>query len=281
MQMHQKNILIGSLKETLAMIWKNKSLFLLLLVLQIVFFAVFFFVTYAYIPKIIQSVQSITSYLDNQKLDEASVTASVMQKKSVLGDDPLSISRNFNEIARNFKTYLFYVFVFLAFFISISWTATNKLVHKDNYRKLLKYFLKISIISLFCLGLIFFFFFSLMSIPLTQIAAEESKLYTKYTPFLAFSAILAYFMFVSLALANKTRLKNIVQRTLAIGIRKFHYIIPVYFINLFLFASSAVLLFYFIEGSLFVLFLSLILMIFSFAFGRIFMVNVVERLEKI
>lgn len=277
--MQQKNILISSLKEALAMIWKNKPLFLLLFVLQIIFFAAFFFATYKYIPKIIQSVQSITSYLDRQNLDEASVTASIMQKKSILGDDPLSISRNFSEIVGNFRIYLIYVFVLLIFFISVGWTATNRMIHKDNYRKLLKYFLKILIVLLFCLGLIFSFFFSLIGISFTQIAAEAAKFYTKYIPFLIFSAILAYFMFVSLALANKTGLKNIVQKTLSIGIRKARYIISVYLINAFLFTGSAVLSFYFIESNLFVLMSSLILMIFSFIFGRIFMVNVVGKLD--
>jgi hypothetical protein len=113
----------------------------------------------------------------------------------------------------------------------------------------------------------------------TQLAAESTKLLTKYVPFLIFSIILTYFMFVSLSLIKKTDLKNIVQKTLIVGIKKAHYILAVYFVNVFIFSISIFLLYYFIEKNLFVLLLSLILMIFSFVFGRIFMVKVIEKLD--
>ena len=87
-------------------------------------------------------------------------------------------------------------------------------------------------------------------------------------------------MFISIALLYKIKSKNVVQKTLLIGIKKAHYVLAVYFINIFLFTISIFLLYYFIEKNLFILLLSIILMIFSFVFGRIFMVNVVEKLDK-
>ena len=105
-------------------------------------------------------------------------------------------------------------------------------------------------------------------------------MFTKYVPFLIFSIVLAYFMFISLALIIKTELKNIVQATLKIGIKKIHYILSVYFVNIFLFGASIILLYYLLEKNLFVLLLSLILMIFSFVFGRILMISVVEKIDK-
>jgi hypothetical protein len=168
----------------------------------------------------------------------------------------------------------------LIIFISVSWTITTKLINRINFKKSIKYFLNILVVLLFYLGLMFYFFYSLINISIAEIGAEAAKLFTKYIPFLIFSIVLSYLMFVSISSLNKTDLKNIVQRTLIIGLKKAHYILAVYFINIFLFVMSIFLLFYFIEKNLFVLFLSLILMIFSFVFGRMFLINVVDRLEK-
>ena len=274
-----QNILLNSLKQSFSLIWKNKSLFILLFILQIIFFVLFFYINFTYQTKIIEHANAIFDYLSQQKLDDISVTENLLQQKSILGDDPLMISRNFNEIVKNFKLYLVYIFILLIFFISLNWTITNKMVFKIHFKKLTKIFLKILIVSLFYLGLIFLFLFSIINISITELA-ESSKLLTKYVPFLIFSIILSYFMFVSLALTNKAELNNIVQKTLVIGIKKAHYVAAVYFINIFLFAVSIFFFYYFIEKNLFILLLSIVLMIFSFVFGRIFLINVVDRLEK-
>lgn len=274
-----QNIILNSLKQSFISIWKNKSLFVLLFVLQIAFFIIFSVINLTYQAKILGNIQAITSYLSQQKLDEASATDNLLQQKSLLGDDPLLISRNFNEMVKNFRLYLIYAFVLLITFISTAWAITHRLFHKFNSKQFAKNFFSIFVILLFYLGLIFLFFFSLLNISAVQLTTP-SQLLIKYVPFFIFSIILAYFMFVSLALVSKTGLKNIVQKTLSIGIRKIHYILAVYFINIFFFIIPIILIYYFIESNLFILVLSLMLMIFSFVFGRVFMVSVVEKLEK-
>lgn len=278
--MPQKKIIFNSLKESFILIWKNKALFVLLLMLQIAFFAALFFVNLTYQTKILESAKAMTDYMGKQKLDEATVASNVLHQKSILGEDPLMISRNFNDILKNFRLYLASLFILLIIFISAAWSLTTRLIHGISPRQLVNRFLKIFAISLFYLGLIFIFFFSLLNISLTELAAESSKFLVKYVVFAIFSLTLAYFMFISLSLANKTGLKNIVQRTLAIGIKKAHYVLAVYFIDISLLGIPIVLSYYFIEKNLFVLLMSLILTIFSFVFGRIFMINVAEKLEE-
>lgn len=278
--MPSKNIILESLKESFVSIWRNKSLFVLLFILQIIFFSVFSFINFTYQTKILENVKAITSYLSRQKLDEASAASNMLQQKNILGDDPLLISRNFNEITKNFRLYLAYTFILLVIFSSLGWAITNMIKYKHGFGQLIKNFLKLLAVSFSYLGLIFSFFFSLLNIPFTELAAESAKLFTKYAPFLIFSIILSYFMFVSLALSGKHELKNIVQRTLSTGIRKMHYISAVYLIDIVLFAIPIVLLYYFLEQSLFIVTLSLVLVIFSFVFGRILMVNVVDKLEE-
>jgi len=269
----------ASLKDSFKLIWKNNSLFVLLLVLQIIFFAFLININLKYQTKILESSVAIADYMSKLELDDVSIASGILEKRNVLGDDPSSISRNYNEIVKNFKLYLIYMFILSIIFISINWAITYKLIYKDYLKRIIKNLFKISIVLSFYLGLIFLFFFSLFNISFSQIASEGAS-FTKYYVFFVFSMVLIYFMFVSLALLHKTELTNIVQKTLGIGIKKIHYILSVYFINIFLFGSSITLFYYFIERNFFVLMLSIMLIIFSFVFGRIFMIKVVDNITK-
>ncbi|MBI2559083.1 hypothetical protein HYW20_07215 [Candidatus Woesearchaeota archaeon] len=273
-----KNIILNSLESAFALIWRNKLLFILLFILQIVFFVILSLIHYAYVPKMVESQKAIYDYMSSIKMDDISVASNVLGQKNLLGDDPLLISRNFNEIVRNFRLYMIYIFILLAFSISMFWAVTYKIIHKPSFKHVTRLFFRIFSVCIFYLGLIFAFFFSLLNISLAGVAAESSKLLTKYVPFLVISVVLTYFMFISLSLIYDTKLNNIVQKTLSIGIKKIHYLLSVYLINIFLFMLSIFLLYFFIERNLFVLLLSMLLMIFSFVFGRIFLANVVERL---
>ena len=275
-----KNIILNSLKESFSLIWKNKSLFVLLFILQIIFFAFLININLKYQTKILENSVAIADYISKLKLDDASIASAILEKKNIAGDDPSSVSRNYSEIVRSFNLYIFFSFILLIIFISTSWAITNKLIHKGSFRQAIKNLYQIFILSFFYLGLIFLFFYSLFNISIKDLAGDSSKIFAKYTTFLIFSAILIYFMYVSLSLSRKTELKNIVQKTLEIGIKKVHYILAIYFINIFLFIILAFLFYYLIEKNFLVLLLSIMLMILSFVFGRIFMVNVIDKLER-
>ena len=116
-----KNIILTSLKESFTQIFKNKSLFLLLIILQIIFFIFLSLISSIYIPKIQQNAKLMYDYLNQQKLDEISVTQNILQQKNILGDDPLSLSRYFSEIIKNFRIYLAYIFILSVVFISAIW----------------------------------------------------------------------------------------------------------------------------------------------------------------
>lgn len=276
--MPNKSIILNSLAESFSMAWKNRLLLALLLFLQTIFFLAMFSMTLAYQTRILESAKAISDYLSQQKLDEVSVASNMLEQKGILGDDPLSVSRNFDEMVGNFRRYLAYSFILIVVFMSFSWALTNKLAHKVNFRQLTKNFLKNIIVLLFYLGLIFSFFFLLFNISFADIA-QGPGIFTKYIPLLVFSVALTYFMFVSLSLLHKTGLRHIVQKTLATGIKKAHYILAAYFINIVLLGIPVFLFYNFIEKNLFVLLLSLALLIFSFVFGRIFLVKVIDKFQ--
>ena len=269
-----KSIIYSSIRESLASIWKNKSLFLLILFVQILFFSALFYVSLVYQIRIYESTKAISDYMSRQQLDDISVAQNILQQKSILGDDPLSISRNFDSVILNFRFYLIYTFIILIIFIPLLWALSGKLF--DHIK--LKHFIR-NIIVVFCyLILIFIFFYSITNISFSE-AALSSGFVLKYLVFLIAAIALFYFMFISLSLSKNTELKNIIPKTLAIGIKKIHYMLAVYFINLTLVILSLFLLVYFIEKNFAVVALSILLFIFSFIFERIFMINVVKKLE--
>lgn len=275
-----KGIIFSSMAESLSSIRRNKLLFFALFSLQILFLILFLAINYTYPAKMLESEMAITEYLSRQNLDDASVTSSMLQEKGILGDDPLMISRNFNEIVRNFRVYLALVFILFASFASFAWSMTHRIIRNSSLGKTLKIFFRIFAVSLIYLGLIFAFLFSLINFSFAEIAAEGQKLLVKYLVFLAVSIVLLYFMFVSLALTGRTGLNNLVQKTLSIGIRKAHYVLASYFIGIMMLAASAALLYYFMEKSMLLLLLSAAFMVFAFVFQRIFMANMIGKLES-
>ncbi len=270
-----KSIIFFSIRESLVSVWKNKLLFLLILFIQILFFSALFYVGYVYLIPMSGNLKGISDYIQQQQLDDISVAKSIISHKSIFGDDPLSISRNFNSVILNFRLYLIYTFITLIVFLPLLWALSEKFLSRIN----LKHFLR-NIIAVFCyLILIFIFFYSITNISFSE-AALSSGFVLKYLIFLIAAIILFYFMLISLSLTKNTELKNILPKTLRVGIKKIHYMLAVYFINLILVILSISLLIYFIDRNFAVAASSILLFIFSFIFGRILMLSVVKRLEN-
>ncbi len=280
MIMKSKNILLNSLAESFSAIWKNKLFFLLLFVLEVIFLSALFYVSITYIPKMLESAQAMTDYMNQQKFDDLTVASNILHQKSILGDDPLAITRNFNEITKNFRIYFAYVFILLAIFLSVSWIFTFKFINKSNLKISKKILFGILAVVLFYIAIIFALFHFLLNISILEAAYDTSKIFIKYALFVLFTPIIAYFMYISLSLSYNTDLKDIVQKTLGIGIRKIHYMLVIYFINIFLFIISVYLISYFIDRNFFIVFFSIILMISGFIFGRIFLITSVKKLSE-
>ena len=277
--MNYKNVMLDSLKESFTLVWKNKMWFIALLILQISLFGILSAVSYHYQMRIVEHSNSIFDYISKLNLNEAAVAENLMQQKSIFGDDPLLISREFSDILRNLKLLFFSTFVLLVLFLSLGWLITSKIVHKIKLKLLITSYSKILVVLLCYLGAIFLLFYYLLNVSLSQISLQTSMLMAKYLLFAIVSIVLAYFMFISLSLIQKIGFRDLFQKTLVVGIKKFHYVLGIYAINIFLSVTSIILFHYFFEKSILVLFFSILLLIFSFVFGRILMINAFEKLD--
>jgi hypothetical protein len=129
------------------------------------------------------------------------------------------------------------------------------------------------------LAVIFLLFLWMLNISLIQASSGIAQIASKYLLFLVFAIILAYFMIVSLALPSSIKLKELAEKTLIIGIRKAHYILAAFFINILFFALLGLLFAYFAEKNIIIMFLSIFLILLNFVFSRIFIINVIRKLS--
>ncbi|MEK6943591.1 MAG: hypothetical protein AABX00_06005 [Nanoarchaeota archaeon] len=268
------SIIFSSLKESFSAFFKYKKIVLILFVLQIILLVSLSYVNMAYGTKIIENQQEIFDYLSKLELDESKIADNILQQKNLLGDDPLSISRNFNDMKYNLRIYMAWFFFLLLIFMSYCWTLSHKTANPKQ-----KSFSKIFFITFSYLAIMLLLFLWIFSISLSEITSESTQFFSKYILLFAFILVLAYFMFISLALAGKTELKHILEKTLVVGIRKAHYIIAAYSINILFFVLFGFLLLYSIEKSFIVVFFSIFLIIINFIFSRIFIINMIRRLD--
>jgi len=253
---------------------------MLIFFLQILFFASFFYVSYFYQSRILESSIAISEYLNKLNLDDVSVAQNILEQKNVLGDDPLFISRSFNDVLRNFRHYMLAAFGLFVFGGSALWSASGAMAHKIDLKGMRKVFLRNLAVLGFYLGLIFLFFYMIFNVSLYDIALPSSYSMLKYLAFLIFAAVLLYFMFISLAISPKHDLGSLATKTITLGLRSFYNIFIVYLANILLFLAALWLLAYFLEVNLFMVIAALLLAVFSFVFGRLLILNVVEGIEN-
>lgn len=279
--MKPNNIISNSLKESFSIIKKNKKIFLLLFILQVIFISLISFINVNYQTKMLQSTKSIIEYLDELNTDETSFGLDLIQRKSPLGPDPLLISRNFNYIIYNLQFLLAYSLIIFILLNGFIWFLTSNLVYKKSLiiKKLPKeffvYVLKFGFIMIIFSFLIYLFGYSTLKSFLNPLLAQTAN----FTPLLLITLALFYFIYIAFSLLSKIKLKYLIRNLFKIGIKKAHIILSAYIIIIIVISTFSSLSFYLIEKNLFLLFISTILTILTLIWSRIFLILVVEKLS--
>jgi len=276
--MNGNNIFLNSLNQSFAALWRNKSKALILFILQILFFGLILFIG-IYQVRMIESAKAMSDYLSGQQLDDVTIANKILEQQDILGDNPELIGQSYDSIIRNFRIFLLYFFIAAIAFMSLAWALASRFDANLN-SGFWKTFLRNVAILLVSLGLIGAFFLMILNIPFSEAAFQGSKILVKYASFLLFSIIIMYFVFISLSLAWKYGLNEIMIKSLQIGIKKANYIISAYILVFILIILSLYLVFYLIDINFFASTIALISFIFSFVFGRMLVFNIVNRLDK-
>ncbi len=272
----KKNLISSSFKESFALIRKNKSIFLVLFLLQLLFFSLIFILNLNYQPKILESVNNVISYVGSQNPAEG---------KNVLGDDPLMIHRNYKNMLYNLI--LLGVWSFLACILINGpvWYLTSRLVYDSNLKNLItnyKKTLKEFFIYLSKFAFSSLVFFALLFLTFSAFKASLFSFLSETTSFnfasLLITFILIYFVYLALALIYKTKLKNMHKELFNVGVKKWNIILMAYFINLIVLFVLFLFIIFLAEQNLVLLSLSVLLLMAGFVWARVFLVMVVKKL---
>jgi len=251
--------------------------FLVLFLLQLLFFSSIFLVNLYYQPKIIDSVINVMDYVSKQNPEDGG---------NVLGDDPLMIHMNYENMVYNMRllaVWCFFIFVFVngSIFYLISKLVYDKKFnfkicfekYRENTKEFLAYLLKFGVACLIFFLLIFSFLYSTFKGSLFNMLNSISS----FNPAsLLIAVVLAYFMYLAFSLLYKT--KNIFKELFNIGIKKAHIILLTYLINLVIILILFLLITFLIEINLILITLIILLSMLAFVWSKIFLVSVVKKL---
>jgi len=279
--MPSKNIISKSIKESFHLVSKNKKTFLLIFALQILFFFLLITINSFYTAKIIDSTQNVMEYLDAVNFNEEKARIDVLQKKNPFGEDPLLISKNYNEIIKNFISLLLLTFLLFIIINGLIWYLASNIGKKSLFRlKGIAFFLlKFFVVSLILSVFVYLFLFNLIKVSFSSfLSTEPNNLF----PLLTLTIVAIYFIYIAIPLVNnlknnKKEVKKFVKKIFSIGIKKFILILASYLILILIILTSYSIA-YFIESNLFMLFISIILFLFVFSWTKIFFSLVVREL---
>jgi len=255
--------ILSSIKKSVNLIKKNKSLVLSILIIQILFFGILSFSASKTLVPALNNFVNIREYMDN--IDLNNLDPENPLTSGMLGDDPLLIYNNAKEMI---AYAISFIIIFLASFIIIngtSWYLTNKMIKKKV--KLLNYLTNFLVLSI-----IFFILSTLILLNFSKSLVFGANILYYLLTFILFILLLAitYFSFISFTLSDK-KLKEIPKATMKLGIKKAKTLIPVFLINivtkLLLFTIIALVL----ELNFWLLVFVLTITLFSFVWSRLFL----------
>ena len=279
--MYSKNIILSSLKESFLLIKKNKKIFFLIFALQILFFLLIVIANSVYMSKILQSTVNIIEYTESLNLDTQAASVGVLQQKSPLGEDPLLISRNYNEIKKNFTFLLFIIFMIFVLINGMIWYYSSNINKKNlfSFKNIYSYLFRFFIISLILSLFLYFMVYNSLKIYFSSYLLTEP---TNFIPLLIIAIIAVYFIYIAIPILNKSAKKEIkifTKKIFTLGTKNFITVIISYSIILILIISSLLLIFFLIELNLILLLLSFILLLLIFVWSKIYFVIVVRKLS--
>jgi hypothetical protein len=283
-------IISTSIKESFLAISKNKKIFALVFVLQILFFLSILGVSSYYTSKILESTEDIIDYTETLNLNIEQAKFEILQQKNPLGEDPLSISRNYDEMKKNSLFLLFSIFVIFVIINGLIWYLASNFQEKNkkvfSIKNIITYLSKFFIIALILSSSLFIFVYNFLNISFSSFLSTKPM---NFVPLIIIAIITIYFSYIAIPLLNKKgqkkksyeQFKKFIKNVLSIGTKKFIPIIISYFIILSLIALPLVLIFYSIELNLMLLFIEIILLLCIFVWSKIFFAIVVKKLSSI
>ena len=280
LKMISENIVLSSLKESFLIIKKNKRIFLLIFVLQVLFFSLIIMANAYYMPQILQSTQDAIDYAESLDISPQNVNIGILQQKNPLGDDPLLIRRNYDLIMKNSIILLILIFLIFVVINGLVWYFASNISEKGKrlflLKNLLSYLLEFFAVALVLSAFLYIFSYSLVNIAFSSYLSVKP---INFVPLLLITAIAVYYIYISIPILDKIKFRSLAKKSFSIGTKNFIPVIISCLVILMLIILSFLLIFYLLELNLFLLLIAVLLCIFVFAWSKIYFSIVVRKLS--
>lgn len=280
LKMGSKDMVLSSLKESLLIIKKNKKVFLLVFALQILFFSLVIAASIYYMPRILQSAQDTIDYAESLNINPDTANIGILQQKSPLGDDPLSISRNYDLIMKNSIILLILIFLIFVVIDGLLWYFASNIPEKGkrlfSLKNMLSYLFLFFIISIVLSLFIYLMAYAMVNIAFSSFLSVKP---VNFIPLFLIAIAAIYFIYISVPILDKNKFRGLAKSSFSIGTKNFIPVIISYFIILALIILSLFLIFYLIELNLFLLLIAVLLAVFVFAWSKIYFSIIVRKLS--
>lgn len=250
------------LSKTFKLIRKRKKVFLLLLLLQFIFFVSLTITGYSTVVPFAGKAQSVFSYVNTMKLDSKGLD---------LGEDPLQLYHDYKDALKYLKIFAIIVAVICLTLNNVIWGLANHLYKKMNVKEFMKYFLNYLIIKVSA-GLILFF----LSVKLLKNLFETEGIFSnaEFVVLMILLIAVVYMMFVFISAIRKQKIMDVVDKGLKNTIK-----LPVFLafiINALLMIFVFALFYWLGELSLIIVFILIALLVLVFSWTKLFMITMSE-----
>ena len=250
---------------------------MVLLLLQIVFFSVFFSIQFSFWMKIMNSSLEVIDFLSTQNLDDTSFEDSLLMNEGIFGEDSLIIYRNAKSIVTNFLKLSIFSIICFIIFEGLSWALTHNLIKKKKLRQFLIYLGKFSILTVIYFVILYIILFS----NLKTLSIEETAVPTFLTYVILVVMVLSsLFMFASYALVGKYKIWGTVKMTFFRIVKNLGTVLLSFLVIILIIGVFSYLMVLMMELHFLLMLVVVIAFIFSFVFCRIFLYVVMDELKR-
>jgi len=273
-------VLIAKFRETIDSILNKKIYLILPGIFDILLFFVYGFITRPIWTKVLEQVQAIAFVAQNtpREISQNIPTDGIVG--AFAGDATAYYLRSFLILLLILAIITYFIY---CFFQAIAWYFSKKQDRKETvFYKYLWQFFRVNILW-FMLFLIYYSinviygYIAQRAIRLNQ-AANVSLVFWILIIFLA---LIAYFAFISYGLIGNYRDRIIYNKSFVMGVTKVHIILPMFLIIIGIFITiNYILKFAALANNWFAIILGFILTIPALAFTRLYLVKVIEGVDK-
>ena len=271
----RQSIILLSLKESLISIYKHKSIFAILVFLELAFIVSLGVVQFKYQFEIIDNSREILEYYQQLNLEEDSLGNSITEGKDILGSDPLLIYRKFKELVSLTIILVLSTVGIILFFNSLNWSLTELIFSKMDSKGFFGHFWKVLLINfIYLLGISIVLFLIFQKFYLNMISQSPIYLIIGLTHI----SLILYFMLISFSLSNYTMGKRIIKG-ISLGLKKAHYLLSIYILIIAFLAGMGLLLLLLQNQHIALLLFAVIVFVASFIIFRIFLITLIRKLD--